>query len=82
MGSTNPRSGKIIAERLNKFFDDMAKKKEEIRRKTDMKEKTMRRQLAKLRQQFNQREEMGESTCFELLLLNCEVLWERWTGRN
>lgn len=60
LGAINARTGKIIAERLSKFFDDLSKKKEELRRKTDMKEKSLRTQLSKLRQQLNQREEIGD----------------------
>ncbi|GMH44755.1 hypothetical protein BSKO_12707 [Bryopsis sp. KO-2023] len=60
MGADNPRSGKIVAEKLLRFWNDRLKSKDAQVEKLSLKNASLRQQISKLDQQLSHKEEMGE----------------------
>ncbi|XP_014681514.1 PREDICTED: coiled-coil domain-containing protein 113-like [Priapulus caudatus] len=59
-GAVNPRSGKIISEKIVRHFEDKMKSRDGLIEKLRLKNSTLKVQLRKLRLQLKQKEEMGE----------------------
>ena len=75
-GAENPRTGKIVAEKLLKFIDDKIKSKEVASMKT---------QIKKLEQQLNEKGEMGgvlSAIDFDQLKIENQQYLERIEERN
>jgi len=61
VGGVVERTGKIAAEKILKYFDDKLKTKKNLVDKLVLKNSSLAAQVKKLRQQLEQREEMGET---------------------
>jgi len=59
-GSVNPRTGKVIAERVTRYFEDKLKWRDTLIEKLRLKNSTLKVQKKKLQLQLKQKEEMGE----------------------
>ncbi|KAJ3393348.1 hypothetical protein HDU84_002143 [Entophlyctis sp. JEL0112] len=58
--AVNPRTGKVVAERVLRYFDDKIRAKDAIIEKVRLKNATLKVQKNKLHLQLKQKEEMGE----------------------
>lgn len=58
--AVNPRTGKVIAERILRYYDDKIKSKDAVIEKVRLKNATLKVQKNKLHLQLKQKEEMGE----------------------
>ncbi|KAL0480853.1 coiled-coil domain-containing protein [Acrasis kona] len=59
-GALNPRNGKLVAEKVLKYFDDKLKQRDALLDKLRLKISTYKSQVKKAKQQLEQREEMGD----------------------
>ncbi|KND01403.1 uncharacterized protein SPPG_03213 [Spizellomyces punctatus DAOM BR117] len=59
-GAVNPRTNKVVAERVLRYFEDKIRGKDAIIKKTRLKNSTIKLQKNKLHLQLKQKEEMGE----------------------
>ncbi|KAI9098908.1 hypothetical protein DFS34DRAFT_649606 [Phlyctochytrium arcticum] len=60
VGAVNPRTNKVVAERVLRYFEDRIRAKDAIIKKTRLKNSTIKLQKNKLHLQLKQKEEMGE----------------------
>ena len=84
-GAENPRTGKIVAEKLLKFIDDKIKSKEVAIMKTRVKNISMKTQIKKLEQQLNEKGEVGgvlSAIDFDQLKIENQQYLERIEERN
>jgi chromosome segregation ATPase len=70
VGAENPRTGKVVAERLQRYMEDAIKEKDAMIDKFRLKNSALKSQISKLETQLKQREEMGEV----LLLIDFDQL--------
>ncbi|CAK8685258.1 unnamed protein product [Clavelina lepadiformis] len=59
-GSVNPRSGKIVAEKVVRYYEDKLRCRDTLIEKLRLKNSTLKVQKKKLQLQLKQKEEMGE----------------------
>uniref|UniRef100_H2YDN7 Cilia- and flagella-associated protein 263 n=1 Tax=Ciona savignyi TaxID=51511 RepID=H2YDN7_CIOSA len=59
-GSINPRTGKVVAEKVIRYFEDKLKWRDTLIEKLRLKNSTLKVQKKKLQLQLKQKEEMGE----------------------
>ncbi|ELU06186.1 hypothetical protein CAPTEDRAFT_181233 [Capitella teleta] len=59
-GSVNPRTGKVIAEKMTRYLDDKLRARDTLIEKLRLKNATLKVQKKKLHMQLKQKEEMGE----------------------
>ncbi|XP_077982836.1 cilia- and flagella-associated protein 263-like [Glandiceps talaboti] len=59
-GSVNPRSDKVVAEKVVRYFDDKLRQRDTLIEKLRLKNSTLKVQKKKLQLQLKQKEEMGE----------------------
>lgn len=59
-GAVNPRTGKVLAEKLVRYFEDRLRGREALIEKLRLKNSTLKVQRQKLHMQLKQKEEMGE----------------------
>ena len=59
-GAVDPRTGKIMAEKMLKYFQDKLKFKDALVEKLELKNASLKVQIQKLEGQLQHREEMGE----------------------
>jgi len=60
LGAKNPRTGKIISERVSRYFEDKMRTREALIEKLRLKNSTLKVQKKKLQLQLKQKEELGE----------------------
>eukprot|EP00762_Andalucia_godoyi_P001275 ANDGO_04867.mRNA.1 hypothetical protein PHYSODRAFT_523170 len=70
MGAENTRTGKIMAEKLQRYMEDIIKERDTLIDKYRLKNSALKSQISKLETQLRQREEMGEV----LLLIDFDQL--------
>ncbi|KAJ3128583.1 hypothetical protein HK098_004009 [Nowakowskiella sp. JEL0407] len=58
--AVNPRTGKVIAERVQRYYEDKLRSKDAVIEKIRLKNATLKMQKNKLHLQLKQKEEMGE----------------------
>ncbi|KAI8817227.1 uncharacterized protein EV422DRAFT_541984 [Fimicolochytrium jonesii] len=59
-GAVNQRTGKVVSERVVRWFEERIRGKDALIKKTRLKNSTLKLQKNKLHQQLKQKEEMGE----------------------
>nr|CAB3228139.1 coiled-coil domain-containing protein 113-like [Phallusia mammillata] len=59
-GSVNPRTGKVVAEKVVRYFEDKLRWRDTLIEKLRLKNSTLKVQKKKLQLQLKQKEEMGE----------------------
>ena len=59
-GSVNPRTGKVVAEKVQRYLDDKLRARDTLIEKLRLKNATLKVQKKKLHMQLKQKEEMGE----------------------
>ena len=85
VGSENPRTGKIIAEKLLRYLNEKMGAKDVAIMKTRVKNISMKSQIKKLEQQLNQKGEMGgllSAIDFDQLKIENQQYLERIEERN
>jgi len=60
VGGENPRTGKIMAERVTRYFEDKLKSKDVLIEKLRLKNSTLKSQVYKIESQLGQKEEVGD----------------------
>jgi len=60
VGGINPRTGKIMAEKVTRYYEEKQKQKDGLLEKLKLKNRALRSQNNKLLKQLQQREDMGE----------------------
>lgn len=60
VGAENPRTGKIMAERVLRYMEDKLRQRDGMTEKLRLKNATLRSQITKMETQLRQKEEMGD----------------------
>ena len=60
VGAENPRTGKIMAEKVTRYFEDKLKSRDVVIEKLRLKNSTLKSQVYKIETQLGQREEVGD----------------------
>lgn len=60
LGAKNPRTGRVISERVTRYFEDKMRTRKALIEKLRLKNSTLKVQKKKLQLQLKQKEEMGE----------------------
>ena len=60
VGAENPRTGKIMAEKVIRYIEDNLRRKDAIIEKIKLKNATMKGHIKRLQQQLKDKEEMGD----------------------
>lgn len=85
IGAENPRSGKIIAEKMIRFMEEKLRQKDTMIEKLRLKNTTTKAQIAKMEQQLAHKEEMGEVlhlVDFDQLKIENQQYMEKIEERN
>ncbi|KXZ50957.1 hypothetical protein GPECTOR_14g201 [Gonium pectorale] len=85
IGAENPRSGKIVAEKMIRFLEDKLRQKDATSDKLRLKNTTTRALITKLEHQLAHKEEMGEVlhlVDFDQLKIENQQYMERIEERN
>ena len=61
VGAENARTGKIMSERVTRYFEDKVKQVDAIVEKLRLKNSTLKSQITKLEHQMTQKEEIGDA---------------------
>jgi hypothetical protein len=61
VGAENARTGKIMSERVTRYFEDKVKQVDAIIEKLRLKNSTLKSQISKLEHQMTQKEEIGDA---------------------
>lgn len=61
VGAENARTGKIMSERVTRYFEDKVKQVDAIIEKLRLKNSTLKSQISKLEHQMTQKEEVGDA---------------------
>lgn len=61
VGAENARTGKIMSERVTRYFEDKVKQVDAIVEKLRLKNSTLKSQISKLEHQMTQKEEIGDA---------------------
>ena len=69
LGARNPRTGRVISERVTRYFEDKMRTRKALIEKMRLKNSTLKVQKKKLQLQLKQKEEMGE---VRFILRYCE----------
>ncbi|XP_002741623.1 cilia- and flagella-associated protein 263-like [Saccoglossus kowalevskii] len=59
-GASNPRTGKVVSEKVSRYFEDKLRQRDTLIEKLRLKNSTLKVQKKKLQLQLKQKEEMGE----------------------
>eukprot|EP01136_Pigoraptor_vietnamica_P030441 Opistho-1_new@89695 len=84
-GAVNPRTEKVIAEKVTRYYEDKMRQRDALIEKLRLKNSTLKVQKNKLHMQLKQKEEMGEvlhAIDFEQLKIENRQYLERIEERN
>mmetsp|Transcript_10190 Transcript_10190/g.25401 ORF Transcript_10190/g.25401 Transcript_10190/m.25401 type:complete len:383 (-) Transcript_10190:297-1445(-) len=85
IGAENPRTGKILAEKMIRFMEEKLRQKDTVIEKLRLKNSTTKAQIAKMEQQLAHKEEMGEVlhlVDFDQLKIENQQYMEKIEERN
>lgn len=85
IGAENPRTGKIVAEKMIRFMEEKLRQKDTVIEKLRLKNSTTKAQIAKMEQQLAHKEEMGEVlhlVDFDQLKIENQQYMEKIEERN
>jgi len=85
IGAENPRTGKIVGEKMIRFMEEKLRQKDTMIEKLRLKNTTTKAQIAKLEQQLAHKEEMGEVlhlVDFDQLTIENQQYMEKIEERN
>mmetsp|Transcript_17568 Transcript_17568/g.30149 ORF Transcript_17568/g.30149 Transcript_17568/m.30149 type:complete len:351 (-) Transcript_17568:663-1715(-) len=85
IGSENPRTGKIMAEKMIRFMEEKLRQKDSVIEKLRLKNSTIKAQIVKMEQQLAHKEEMGEVlhlVDFDQLKIENQQYMEKIEERN